>query len=294
MLKAKLVVVGGDAKSKEVTLRLPTVIGRGKDVSLTLPHALVSRRHAEVFERDGQLYVRDLGSLNGTYVNNRRISGDQPLPPLTLLTLGNVTFRAVYETESRVVGSTSAPNQVTQRNDDETVDLDELRAADSALGMQPDAGKEPSPAVPPQPDLREQMDTEPAPPLAGASPDEPEIQPAVEQPVAEQPAYTESAIDVLPGTPDQSVDLKSDSSILVDAKAFARPDESISVSGIESLPSRKSVSAIGFDPAVISGDTPDHSMVEHVDFHFGDGAVADAIDGDEDQDFGSFLKKLPK
>ena len=97
MLKAKLVVVGGDAKSKEVNLRLPTVIGRGRDVSLTLPHPLVSRRHTELFEKDGYLYVKDLGSLNGTYVNNRKISGQQRLAPNELLTLGNVTFRAMYE-----------------------------------------------------------------------------------------------------------------------------------------------------------------------------------------------------
>jgi len=98
MLSVKLVVVGGDAKSKEVQLKLPTVIGRGREgVSLTLPHKLVSRQHTELFEKSGQLFVRDMGSLNGTYVNNQRISESQPLKPNELLTLGNVTFRAVYD-----------------------------------------------------------------------------------------------------------------------------------------------------------------------------------------------------
>ena len=45
MLNAKLMVVGGEAKQTEVQLRLPTVIGRGREASLTLPHPLVSRRH---------------------------------------------------------------------------------------------------------------------------------------------------------------------------------------------------------------------------------------------------------
>lgn len=98
MLSAKLVVVGGDAKKKEVNLRLPTIIGRGREgVSLTLPHKLVSRKHTELFERDGKLFVKDLGSLNGTFVNNQRIEAEQLLEPNQLLTLGNVTFRAVYE-----------------------------------------------------------------------------------------------------------------------------------------------------------------------------------------------------
>ena len=96
MLKAKLVVVGGDAKSAEIPLNLPTVIGRGREVNLTLPHPLVSRQHCELFERQGKLLVRDLQSLNGTYVDNRRITESEILKPDQLLTIGNVTFRAVY------------------------------------------------------------------------------------------------------------------------------------------------------------------------------------------------------
>ncbi|MDB2525168.1 FHA domain-containing protein [Mariniblastus sp.] len=97
MLEAKLVVVGGDAKKAEVSLDLPVVIGRGKEAGLTVPHALVSRKHTEIYEQSGRLFVRDLGSLNGTYLNNTRIECDQPLDPDQLLTLGNITFRAVYE-----------------------------------------------------------------------------------------------------------------------------------------------------------------------------------------------------
>ena len=98
MLKAKLVVVGGEAKQTEVRLKvLPTIIGRGREATLTLPHPLVSRQHCEIFEENGRLYVKDLSSLNGTYLNNERIEGQQPFDPDQLLTLGNVTFRAVYE-----------------------------------------------------------------------------------------------------------------------------------------------------------------------------------------------------
>ncbi len=98
MLEAKLVVVGGEAKQTEVRLKvLPTIIGRAREATLTLPHPLVSRKHCEILEENGRLYVKDLGSLNGTYVNNERIDGQQQLAPDQLLTLGNVTFRAVYE-----------------------------------------------------------------------------------------------------------------------------------------------------------------------------------------------------
>lgn len=97
MINAKLIVVGG-AKQTEVTLRkLPATIGRSKEATITLPHGLVSRQHCEIFEEQGILYVRDLNSLNGTFLNNERINGSRPLLPDQLLTLGNVTFRASYE-----------------------------------------------------------------------------------------------------------------------------------------------------------------------------------------------------
>lgn len=95
-MKAKLVVVGGNAKATEVNLKLPTIIGRGRDAPLTLALPLVSRQHCEIFEKNGQLVVRDLGSLNGTFINNERIT-EAVLPNGELLTIGTVTFRAVYD-----------------------------------------------------------------------------------------------------------------------------------------------------------------------------------------------------
>lgn len=96
-LNVKLVVVGGEVKTTELKLRLPSTIGRAKGTTIVLPHPLVSRQHCELFEAEGQLRVRDLGSLNGTFVNNQRITTEVELPPNELLTIGSVTFRAVYE-----------------------------------------------------------------------------------------------------------------------------------------------------------------------------------------------------
>jgi pSer/pThr/pTyr-binding forkhead associated (FHA) protein len=107
-LNAKLVVVGGDVKTTEIKLKLPSTIGRGRGTAIVLPHPLVSRQHCELFEADGQLMVRDLGSLNGTFVNNQRVT-ESPIPPGELLTIGTVTFRAVYE-----LAGQPAPGSVTQ------------------------------------------------------------------------------------------------------------------------------------------------------------------------------------
>lgn len=90
-----LVVVGGDAKPSEIKLKLPAILGRGREATLTLPHSLISRQHCEIKESDGQLLVRDLGSLNGTFVGSQRVN-EAVLPAGELLTIGTITFRAIY------------------------------------------------------------------------------------------------------------------------------------------------------------------------------------------------------
>jgi predicted component of type VI protein secretion system len=94
-MQAKLVVVSGKASKRAVPLKLPTVIGRSKQAGLTVAHPLVSRRHCELFEQDGLLMLRDLGSLNGTTVAGRRIE-EAAILPETEFTVGPLTFRAKY------------------------------------------------------------------------------------------------------------------------------------------------------------------------------------------------------
>ncbi|CAN5539175.1 hypothetical protein BH10ACT11_BH10ACT11_19850 [soil metagenome] len=48
-------------------------IGRTPDAALFLDDVTVSRNHALLVRREDGIYVDDLGSLNGTYVNRRRI-----------------------------------------------------------------------------------------------------------------------------------------------------------------------------------------------------------------------------
>ena len=50
-----------------------TSIGRSPDAGVFLDDVTVSRNHALLVKRRDGLYIDDLGSLNGTYVNRRRI-----------------------------------------------------------------------------------------------------------------------------------------------------------------------------------------------------------------------------
>ncbi|WP_068399448.1 FHA domain-containing protein [Kribbia dieselivorans] len=66
--------------------------GRGSDSDIFLDDVTVSRRHA-VFSREGGFTVRDVGSLNGTYVNRERIDS-APLQTGDEVQIGK--FRLVF------------------------------------------------------------------------------------------------------------------------------------------------------------------------------------------------------
>jgi pSer/pThr/pTyr-binding forkhead associated (FHA) protein len=95
-MDAKLVVVGGKANKSLVSVKLPTVIGRSRQADLTVAHPMVSRKHCELYEADGLLMIRDLGSLNGLYVNGKQVS-EAPLYPNAEFAVGPLTFRVEYE-----------------------------------------------------------------------------------------------------------------------------------------------------------------------------------------------------
>jgi pSer/pThr/pTyr-binding forkhead associated (FHA) protein len=54
-----------------------TTIGRSPDCEIFLDDVTVSRKHAVVLQREGTFFVDDLGSLNGTFLNRRRIESGE-------------------------------------------------------------------------------------------------------------------------------------------------------------------------------------------------------------------------
>lgn len=70
-------------------LRGETTVGRSPGCGVALPaDSFVSQIHARLYERDGATWVEDLGSTNGTFVNDRRLDGAAPLRPGDRLRVG--------------------------------------------------------------------------------------------------------------------------------------------------------------------------------------------------------------
>jgi pSer/pThr/pTyr-binding forkhead associated (FHA) protein len=82
--QALLVVQRGpNAGSKFLIDKDVTTAGRHPESDIFLDDVTVSRRHAEFLRNDGRFLIKDVGSLNGTYVNRQRVdqaelaSGDE-------------------------------------------------------------------------------------------------------------------------------------------------------------------------------------------------------------------------
>jgi pSer/pThr/pTyr-binding forkhead associated (FHA) protein len=65
---------GSDADGRHRLGPKPVVVGRDGDCGVADPHPSVSRRHAIILlQADGRFLITDLGSTNGTFVNDARV-----------------------------------------------------------------------------------------------------------------------------------------------------------------------------------------------------------------------------
>jgi len=78
----QLRVTAGPLAGTRITLSGQTIlIGRADDSTLVLTDDFASSRHARLTQRDGRWYVEDLGSTNGTYLDQQRVQGPLAVAP---------------------------------------------------------------------------------------------------------------------------------------------------------------------------------------------------------------------
>lgn len=77
-------------------------IGRGGNNLIRINDSFVSHNHAKIIFSDGQYFLEDLDSINGTYINGVRLNGRVPLTHGDVIRIAGVTFKFVrwaYEVE---------------------------------------------------------------------------------------------------------------------------------------------------------------------------------------------------
>src|SRR6266446_6260939 len=75
---ATLRVLNGSLEGQEIDLIPdPQTVGRGSSCNIKIGDAGVSSKHAKIWCEDGVFFVMDLGSTNGTFVNDRDVDREQ-------------------------------------------------------------------------------------------------------------------------------------------------------------------------------------------------------------------------
>ncbi len=144
-MKAHLIVLGDDKLTREFPIDDAVEIGRveggwdvvqrrqGEEMLMGVKDATVSRRHALIYPDSGKLMIKDLGSSNGTLLNNRILPNWQPKmesDPMEIkgdscLRLGNTEIEIrveappMYEELIKMVGELRLEAELKHRHSDE-------------------------------------------------------------------------------------------------------------------------------------------------------------------------------
>jgi pSer/pThr/pTyr-binding forkhead associated (FHA) protein len=82
-------------RGRAYSLDSEVTLGRAAGCQVPLEDSYASQVHARVFLRDGQWYVEDLGSTNGTYLNRRRVAGPMVMKRRDRVQIGNTVLELV-------------------------------------------------------------------------------------------------------------------------------------------------------------------------------------------------------
>ena len=134
-MKITLVVASGANEGREIVVPgTQFIIGRDEGCHLRPASPAISKKHCAIFVREGKVYVRDLGSTNGTHLNDQQVDGDCAVNPDDRLKVGPLDFVVKITGLSRT-DTTAAPDGQTA-----------VSPALKALTSTPAVGQRPVPA----------------------------------------------------------------------------------------------------------------------------------------------------
>jgi len=89
--------ISGKYQGGEFPLRMnrEIIIGRSSDLDMVLVEDMVSRRHAKITTTDSEMYIQDMGSTNGTFVNGEKIAGRARLTEGDRILVGTSIIKVV-------------------------------------------------------------------------------------------------------------------------------------------------------------------------------------------------------
>lgn len=132
-MQLKLRVIGGKNDGREMEIKVPEfIIGRGEGVNLRPKSDLISRHHCAVLIEDGQAFIKDLESRNGTFLNGDQIKGQVKLKVGDRLRVGRLQFEVLIDhgkpgqKKPRVTSIKEAAQRTAANTGDSNLDEDSI------------------------------------------------------------------------------------------------------------------------------------------------------------------------
>jgi two-component system cell cycle response regulator len=92
-----VVQIYGPDLGKKITLEKPeTTIGRDESCDISVPLENISRLHCSLLLKTGEVFLRDEGSTNGTWLNNLEVEGEIRLSSGDLIKAGSAIFKFLF------------------------------------------------------------------------------------------------------------------------------------------------------------------------------------------------------
>ena len=88
----KIHAITGDLTGQEISIDRDMLVGRHQAADIVLQAAEISRKHAAFLLKDDALWVQDLGSSNGTFVNDVQIAQETLLKQDDIVQFASLKF----------------------------------------------------------------------------------------------------------------------------------------------------------------------------------------------------------
>ena len=95
MMTWKLIAISDELHGQELTVDRDMLVGRHQDADIQLQSADISRRHAAFLLKEDALWVQDLKSSNGTFVNDLRIEHEKLLKDGDIVQFASIKFNVL-------------------------------------------------------------------------------------------------------------------------------------------------------------------------------------------------------
>jgi pSer/pThr/pTyr-binding forkhead associated (FHA) protein len=130
-MQVTLKVMVGKSAGREIPIPVPRfLIGRSADCHMRPKSDAISRRHCAISTKGNRVFVRDLKSRNGTFVNGERIEGKCELNSGDTICVGKLEFEVCFQPDDAAVAP-EKPSKATAV-EDEAVQEATAAAADEA------------------------------------------------------------------------------------------------------------------------------------------------------------------